>query len=151
MTRRRRQRRNTSSPAEASETTSTPPDHLGLLIAAFVMMAVSWFGLFQLITTSLPRIGGELWLGFVLLQIAITSTALPVIRYLNVRFTPLEREVPPGGVIVRQSTWVGLFVVTCVWLQIPRALNIPLMMLIALIFIVVEVFLRTRELAEERT
>ncbi len=101
----------------------------------------------RLFTTSLPRIGGELWLFFTLLMLAVTCSALPIVRYLNVRFTPLDAEVPPSGVIVRQSVWVGLFVVTCAWLQIPRALTLPLAFFIALIFVVVEFFLRNRELA----
>jgi len=129
---------------------STPPDHAGLLIAALLMMGMGWVGLIQLVLTSLPRIGGELWLFFVLLQLAVTGTALPIVRYFNVRFTPLDREVPPSGVIVRQSVWIGLFAVTCAWLQIPRALSWPLVIFIAIVFIVIEVFLRYREAAAER-
>jgi hypothetical protein len=131
-------------------TPSLPPDHIGLLIASFVMMAVGWGGLYRLMTTTLPRIGGELWLFFILLLVAITGTAVPIVRYLNVRFTPLDVEVPPGGVIVRQSIWIGLFVVTCAWLQIPRALSLPLALFLILVLVVVEVFLRSRELAAER-
>ncbi len=130
--------------------TSTPPDHQGVLIAAVVMMIAGWFGLYQLVTTTLPRIGGELWLFFILLQIAVSGTALPFVRFLNVRFTPVDAELPPGGVIVRQSVWVGLFVVTCAWMQIPRALSLPIMFFMALVFIVIEVFLRFREIASER-
>jgi len=137
---------NIKSPASSS----TPPDHVGLLIAALVMVIIGWGGLFQLVSHSLPRIGGELWLFFTLLQIAITGTMLPIVRYLNVRFTPFYASVPSSGVIVRQSVWIGLFVVTCAWLQIPRALSMPLAIFIALVFIVVEVFFRTRELASER-
>lgn len=137
---------NIKSPARSSR----PPDHVGLLIAALLMAIVGWGGLFQLVNNTLPRIGGELWLFFALLQIAIIGTALPIVRYLNVRFTPFYAPVPPSGVIVRQSVWIGLFVVTCAWLQIPDALSLPLAIFIALVFIVVEVFFRTRELASER-
>jgi len=129
---------------------SMPPDHVGLLIAALGLAVGGWVGLFQLTTTTLPRIGGELWLFFVLLQIAVTGTMLPLVRFLNVRFTPLNREVPPAGVIVRQSVWIGLFCVMCAWLQIPRALSLPLIVFIAVVFVVVEIFLRTREIAAER-
>lgn len=131
-------------------TTSTPPDHIGLLLAALVMMIVGWGGLLRLVTTTLPRLGGELWLFFILILIAITGTAIPVVRYVNVRFTPLDVEVPPGGVIVRQSIWIALFFVTCAWLQIPRALSLPVALFLAMVFIVIEIFIRTRELAAER-
>ncbi len=128
----------------------TPPDHLGLLIAAALLAGCGWFGLYQLVQASLPRIGGELWLFFVLLQLTVTGTVLPIVRYLNVRFTAVGQDVPASGIIVRQSVWVGLYVVTCAWLQIPRALTIPPAIFIAVVFIVVEVFLRTRELAIDK-
>lgn len=127
-----------------------PPDHSGILIAALLMFIVGWGGLYLLVTTDYPRLGGQLWLFFVLLNIAITGTVLPFVRYLNVRFTPITRDLPPAGVIVRQSVWVGLYVVICAWLQIPRALSVPTAFLLAVVFIVIEVFLRVRESAAQR-
>jgi len=91
--------------------------------------------------------------------IAVVGTVIPFVRYLNVRFTPLQVEPPPGGVIVRQAVWIGLFVVICAWLQIPRALNLPIAFLLGLVFTVIEVFLvftvievflRSREIQNER-
>jgi hypothetical protein len=70
-------------------------------------------------------------------------------RFLNVRFTPVNRELPPGGVIVRQATWFGLFVATCAWLQIPRVLSGSVAFFLALIFLVIEFFIRLRERAAE--
>lgn len=129
---------------------SNPSDHRGLLVASLVLMLLGWFGLYELVSTSLPRIGGQLWLFFVLLQLAVVGTSLPIVRYLNVRFTPMDEEVPASGVIVRQSVWLALFVVTCAWLQIPRALTLPLAIFIGVVFLVVEIFLRTREILAER-
>lgn len=103
-----------------------------------------------MITHMQPRIGGELWLFFACLFMAVTGTAIPFVRYLNVTFTPTDSEVPPSGVIVRQSIWIGLFVLMCAWLQIPRALSLPLAFFMGMVFIVVEVFLRTREIASLR-
>ena len=56
----------------------------------------------------------------------------------------------PGGVLVRQSIWIGLFVVMCAWLQMPRVLNLPVAFFLGLVFIVIEVFLRSREIRNER-
>ncbi len=126
----------------------TPPDHIGVLIAAVLMALIGWGGLYLLVTTELPRVGPR-WLFFVLLHLAVTGTVLPLVRFLNVRFTSMERELPPGGVIVRQSIWIGLFVITCTWLQIPRVLSWPIVFFLVLIFVVVEIFLRSRELADE--
>lgn len=138
-------------PAPAA-TPSTPPDHIGLMTAAAVMIVVGLGGLYWLVigSGSLPRIGGELWLFFVLLLTASSGLALPLIRFINVRFTPLHREVPSAGVIVRQSVWVGMWVVVCAWLQIPRLLTLPLAIFIAAALLMVELFLRSRELAAEQ-
>ncbi len=126
-----------------------PPDHLGVMIAALMMIIGGWGGLYALVTTATPRVG-ERWLFFLLLHIAVTGTVLPFIRFLNTRFTPASYELPPGGVLVRQAVWVGLFVVACAWLQIPRALSPQIAFLLALAFVVIEVFLRARELPNER-
>ncbi len=126
-----------------------PPDHVGVMAAAVVMAVGGWLGLFQLVTTALPRVG-QRWLFFLLLHIAVAGTVLPFIRYLNVRFTPVDVDLPPGGVLVRQSVWFSLFVVTCAWLQIPRVLNLPIAFFIGLVLVGIEVFLRVREIANER-
>jgi len=125
-----------------------PPDHLGVLIAGVLMMLGGWLGLFQVVTNTLPRVGPR-WAFFMLLFMAVTGTVLPFVRYLNVRFTPVYVELPPGGVLVRQSIWFGLFVVTCAWLQIPRVLTLPIAFFLALAFIVIEIFLRSREIAND--
>lgn len=134
----------------SDDTSSTPPDHAGLLVGSLLLMALGWGGLYALITTNLPRIGGELWLFFLLLQVAVSGTALPIVRFINVRFTPLDREVPPVGVIVRQSVWVGLYAVILAWLQIPRLLNIPLAGFLLVLFAIIETFLRSREIPPPR-
>jgi len=146
-------RRRTTAPRRPEPAASSmPPDHIGLMAAAAIMTAFGLGGLYWLIfaSGSLPRIGGELWLFFVLLLIASSGLALPLIRFINVRFTPLHREVPPAGVIVRQSVWVGLWVVICAWLQIPRLLTLPLALFVAAALLMVEIFLRTREAAAEQ-
>jgi hypothetical protein len=125
------------------------PDHTGVLFAAFVLMCVGWGGLYVLVTQTLPRVG-ERWQFFLLLHVAVAATALPFVRYLNLRFTPITRLPPPGGVLVRQSVWIGLFVVTCAWLQIPRVLTPAVAFFVGLALVVIEVFLRARELPGER-
>lgn len=144
-----RDEREEAAEAAAEILDRTPPDHVGVLFAALVMIVGGWGGLYALVMTTLPRVG-QRWLFFVLLHIAVTGTVLPFVRYLNIRFTPITRDVLPGGVVVRQSVWIALFVVTLAWLQIPRVLSWPIIFLLALMFIVIEVFLRLREIAHER-
>jgi hypothetical protein len=130
-------------------TEKMPPDHAGVLLSAAAMFITGWGGLYLLVTTQFPRIGGQLWLFFVLLHIAVTGTAIPFVRWITLRLLPSHAPQPPGGIIVRQSVWIGLFVVACAWLRIPRVLSPGIALLLALVFIVVEVFLRARENADE--
>lgn len=127
----------------------TPPDHTGMNTAAFLLMLGGWGGLYLLVTSEIPRVGPR-WIFFVLLFTAICSTLIPFVRYLYVRFTPLSRELPSSGVIVRECVWVGLFVVACAWLQMPRVLSAPIAFFLALALVVIEVFLRLREIPHER-
>ena len=134
---------------QTMDVNKTPPDHTGMIIAAALMIVAGWGGLYYLVTTQIPRVG-QRWLFFVLVQIAVAGTVMPFLRYINVRLTPVTRAVPPSGVIVRQAVWFGLFVVTCAWLQIPRVLTLPIMFFLALAFIVIELFLRSREIPNEQ-
>ncbi|MBK8034924.1 MAG: hypothetical protein IPK17_36550 [Chloroflexi bacterium] len=134
---------------QSPPSTKLPPDYAGVLFAALLMIIVGWYGLYTLVTTQIPRVG-QRWLFFVLLHIAVTGTVMPFVRYLNIRLTPITRPLPSGGVIVRQSVWIGIFVVTCAWLQIPRVLTVPIMFFLALAFGVIEVFLRSREMGNEQ-
>ncbi len=134
---------------QSPPSTKLPPDYVGVLFAALLMIIVGWYGLYSLVTTQIPRVG-QRWLFFVLLHVAVTGTVMPFVRYLNIRLTPITRPLPSGGVIVRQSVWIGIFVVTCAWLQIPRVLTVPIMFFLALAFGVIEVFLRSREMANEQ-
>jgi hypothetical protein len=120
-----------------------------MTIAAVILMIAGWGGLYYLVTTQFPRVG-QRWLFFLLVQVAVAGTTMPFLRYVNVRITPVTRAVPPSGVIVRQSVWLGLFFVTCLWLQIPRVLTLPMVFFLALAFFVIELFLRSREIPNEQ-
>jgi hypothetical protein len=110
-------------------------------LAAGLMIVIGWGGVFYLVRDVVPDAGAR-WIFFVLLYIAVTGTALPFVGFLNHRFG--ERHLP-DWVILRQSMWCGLYVTTCVWLQIPRVLNWTIALLMASIFIVIEIFVRLRE------
>ncbi len=122
----------------------------GVLLAALLMFLAGWGGLAFLVVSTRPRIGGEIWLFFILLQIAVTGTAIPLVQLISQGLAPKNDPVPLTGVVVRRSVWIGIIVVTCAWLSIPRYLSLPLLAAVILLFIVIEVFLRNRELANER-
>lgn len=122
----------------------------GLLLASLLMTIGGWAGLIYLVTATRPRIGGEIWLFFILLQIAVTGTAIPLMRWLTLRMARKPEQLPLTGLVARRSVWVGIIAVTCAWLMIPRYLSLPIILILILLFLVVEVFLRNRELAHER-
>lgn len=122
----------------------------GVLLASLLMLIVGWGGLLYLIVATRPRIGGEIWLFFILLQMAVTGTAIPLLLLISQRLATADDPVPLTGVVVRRSVWIGIIAVTCFWLMIPRYLSLPAVLVVVLLFVVIEVFLRNRELANER-
>lgn len=132
---------------------SAPPaggEQNGVLLASLLMFVIGWGGLLFLVITARPRIGGEIWLFFILLQIAVTGTAIPILCLISQRLRPVDDRVPLAGVVVRRGVWIGIIVVTCAWLMIPRYMSLPILLILILLFVVIEVFLRNRELANER-
>jgi hypothetical protein len=117
-------------------------DRNGVLIAAGIMAGIGWVSMYQLIRTAAP-LAFPRWLFFILLYMSITGTALPLLWYLNQRFS---RTVPiTGGILLRQGMWCGLFSVTVAWLQMTRALSPATGFFLALSMVVIEIFLRLRE------
>ena len=139
----RQDTQNLSAPAFSGE-------YRGVLLASLLMFVAGWGGLIYLIMNTRPRIGGEIWLFFILLQIAVTGTAIPFVRFVSGRLAHNREAQPLTGVVVRRSVWIGIIVVTCAWLMIPRYLSLPLFLILTLLFVVIEVFLRNRELVNER-
>jgi len=123
--------------------------HTSVAIAGVILAVGGWSGLIWLVTHTLPTVPNR-WAFYALLQIAVTGTALPLVRLLHQRFSRREGMFIGPAVLVRQATWVGLFVTTCVWLRIPRLLSMPLALVIAFALVVVEALLRLRERTQWR-
>jgi len=113
----------------------------GTAFAGLLMGCIGWLGLYYTVQNVLPTAGAR-WFFFVLLYIAVAGTTIPIAKLVNRR---LHRVEPSDWVSVRQGLWVGLFVATAAWLQIPRVLNLPIAILLALSLITIEGFLRIRE------
>ena len=121
-------------------------EHISVAIAGAILAVVGWSGVAWLIWLSgrLPTVPNR-WVFYVLLQIALTGTALPFVRLLHRRFSRRRALYVRAGVLVRQAIWVGLFGTTCAWLRIPRLLSGPMAIVIALALIAIEALLRLRE------
>lgn len=117
-------------------------DQNGVLIAGGMMAGIHWVLLLRLINGS-PPLAFPRWLFFIFLFLAVTGSVIPVVWYLNRRFSRLYP--PPGGVILRQAMWFGVLAVTLMWLQMTRALNGAIAFFLILAIVVIEFFLRVRE------
>lgn len=79
--------------------------------------------------------------------IAVTGLALPLAYFLNKRFGRSGSQ--KFLVVLRQATWVGIWVAFCVWLQMNRSLSIGVALLVAGVLVTVEVLLQIRTKAAE--
>lgn len=107
-----------------------------------ILTIIGWLGLLLVILVFLPYLGPR-WLFFFFGVMAVSGTALPIVYYLNKRFsseTPAEKNV-----IIRQALWFGIFAATLAWLQMGRVLNSGMALILAAAFILIELLLRLWE------
>ena len=119
----------------------TPP-FSAFLPTIIILVLVGFGGLVVLLNATTPTLGPR-WMFFFLLVVAFTGLALPLMVVLNHRFpTDPAADV---GVVVREATWVGIYVATLAWLQYGQVLSSGLALIFLVGFIVIEAFLRLRE------
>jgi hypothetical protein len=109
---------------------------------------LSWAGLWGVI--QLPITEPTRVIFFFLLFVAVTSTAMPPISYLNARFGRCRNQRTYQVRYVRQSVWLGSFVAIAGWLQMRRLLTATLALILMAVFVLTETFLLTREGASNR-
>jgi hypothetical protein len=88
----------------------------------------------------------ELIVAFLLsMAAAAAGLAMPVVYLFNRRF------VKSGRVrfwsITRQSSWVGVWVAFCLWLQMNRIMGLAIALLVAAVFVIFEALLQLRRQA----
>lgn len=111
-------------------------------ISSLVLMITGWGGLYFLITQTLPYVWPR-WGFFVLVLLALTGTALPIVYFLHRRFgaeTPAD-----ANVIIRQAMWFGVYGATLAWLQLGRLVTVYVILGLAGGFLAIEYFMRLRE------
>ena len=110
--------------------------------AAIICALLGWSGLFAVIFYTEPN-GGTRWAFFFCAVLGLTGLVLPFVAYLNRRFP----SVPPvtHGIVLRQATWIGIYLPTLAWLRIGRVLTPSIALLLALSFVIIEWFIRLRE------
>jgi hypothetical protein len=114
----------------------------GLFLMAGLFAALGWGGVAAVIFLTLPFLLPR-WLFFFSLFLAITGTALPIVWYLNRRFT--AERFPSEGVLVREAIEVASLGVFLVWLQAGRMFTAFLGWIFFSAFLAVELLLRVYE------
>ena len=80
-----------------------------------------------------------------LLFVGVSAAFIPIVAYLNYRFAApgwLERDRMR---LLRQGGWFGLFALVLAYLQLSRALTITIALVLSAVFILIELFILTRE------
>jgi hypothetical protein len=77
--------------------------------------------------------------------LGLSSVTIPVSAYLNHRFARRGWSERDKTRLIRQGAWVGLFGVLLAYLQLIRALNWTIAIVLAGVFVLIEVFFLTRE------
>lgn len=120
---------------------NTPPIR-AYLPTAILLGTGGWLGLAALVFYTSPTAGPR-WLFFLLLTLALTGTALPVMAFLNYRFPGAAPASP--NIILRQALWVAIYGDTIVWLQLGRVLTPALAVLLFAGLALIEFLLRLSE------
>jgi hypothetical protein len=111
-----------------------------LTFMAILLAVVGWWGLVELTDQVTPDQPGGLAFFLALLFLALTATLIPPIAYLNRRFAP-EATARDRWRFLRHSAWGGLCLSSWAWLQTLRAFNVAFALIIALIFVAIEVLI----------
>ena len=114
----------------------------GLFLMAGLFALIGWSGVAAVVFLTLPFLGPR-WLFFFSLFLALTGTAMPVVWYLNRRFT--AERFPAEGVLVREAIEVASLGVFLVWLQAGRMFTSFLGWIFFAAFLAVELLLRVYE------
>jgi uncharacterized membrane protein len=111
-----------------------------ITLVAILLAVVGWWGLYELMGKVWPDQSGATPFFFALLFLALTATLAPAASYLNRRFAPEATARDPWR-FLRHSAWGGLCLASWAWLQMLRAFNVAFALIIALIFVAVEVLI----------
>ena len=102
------------------QSSSKSPSVMSLLPTFLTLFVLGWGGLIALVLGTTPTLFPR-WLFFVLLMLAVTGTALPLVYFLNRRF-PVRPPVQ-GDVLLREAIWCGVLGCLLAWLQLGQLLT----------------------------
>ena len=135
---------NVTMPTRRAETTHKLPT-VSPMVVALTLAGVGWLGLGYLTLNVHPSRLAKI--GFLtMLALALMGTAWPVLLALHRRF----RGEPSPWTVWRESVWMAAFGAASAWLQMNRLLNVALAVILAGVFVVIELIFALRARQEIR-
>jgi hypothetical protein len=122
--------------------TPKPPLPTGLMWMAAVFSLLGWAGVAALVLFTLPFLFPR-WLAYFSSFLAFTGTALPIVWYINRRFS--ANRFPSEGVLMREALEAAALGVFLIWLQAGRMFTPFLGWTFFAAFLAVEMLLRIYE------
>jgi len=117
------------------------------MLWVILVALIAWSALWSVIQLPKERMNGlTKALFFVSFYVAISTTLMPAIAYLNARFGRFQSKRVYQVRFVRQSLFSGAFTVIVAWLQMQRRLDPTLALIMMAVFVLTETFLITREM-----
>jgi len=111
--------------------------------AAFILILVGGGGLTFIFLNTQPFLGPR-WLLFFFTSLLTCGLSLPVFTILQKRFS---KKGFSESILVREILLFAIYIDLLLWLQLGRALNDVVLILLGVGFILLEVFLRISEKA----
>ena len=117
---------------------------ISILVALF-----SYCSIYYIFTRIPPNpniiLAGPQLIFLTVIFMALSSSAVPISAYMNYRFANPDWINRDKRRLLREGVWVGAFGVLVVYLQLIRALNWTIALVLACVFILIETFFLTRE------
>lgn len=113
-----------------------------MVYSGLILAGVGWVGVAALMRFTLPELGPR-WLFYFCFFLGVSGIALPIVGFLNLRY----RTSPPpeASVVIRQSIWAGVYGCILEWLNSGESLTMPVAVVLAVGFILIEIFLYLRD------
>lgn len=114
-----------------------------LFLTSLVLGLLGLAGLVFIILFSEPTLGPR-WLFFFFLTLSCSGLALPIVYIVQ---RSLAKQYVPISVLLREAILFSIFADVCAWLQLGRIISNWVILILAIGFILLEVFLRMAEKA----
>jgi hypothetical protein len=114
------------------------------MLWVILVALIAWSALWSVIQLPVNNLTKALF--FVSFFVAISTTLMPAIAYLNARFGRFQSQRVYQARFTRQSLFSGAFIAIVAWLQMQRALSPTLALIMLAVFVLTETFLITREM-----